>query len=296
MSEMPCTSPSVLRRLAPPFTAIAMALLSGACTGSQDDPAQLISPSFISHETADSAQNASQAIGSPQSGATASPIDTRALLADADRLRRSGDKNGAYALLEQAGALHPADRALLKERGLLAVDLGHIAQGKDLLARAIGAGAPDWRLHSALGAALAASGEQQAAQEQFAKALELAPDHPAVLNNLALSYALDGKREEAERLLRHASDHGSSATARAQAKQNLVLILGLSGRIDEARRVSEATLPAPQAKANMAYLRSLADGAKIAPQAEVATPVRSAEATGVGMPAPTYRLGGARKE
>ena len=296
MSEMPCTSPSVLRRLTPPLTAVALALLSGACTGSQDDPGQLVSLSLISHETADSAQSASQA-GGPQARAMASSDDTSALLAEAGRLRRSGDKNGAYALLDQAGALHPADQALMKERGLLAIELGHIAQGKDLLTRAIGGGARDWRLHSALGAALAASGEQQEAQAQFAKALELAPDHPAVLNNLALSYALDGKREEAERLLRRASDRGPSATARAQAKQNLALILGLSGRMDEAQRVSEATLSAPQAKANMAYLRSLADEAGIARQAAVvATPLRSAEATGVGVPAPTYRLGGAREE
>jgi Flp pilus assembly protein TadD len=290
MSDMSCTSPSVLRRLAPPFTAVALAILGGACSSSQGDPAQQLSPSLTSREPGDSTHNLPEAIGRSQTEALAAQDDQRALLAEVSRLRRSGDKNGAYALLEQAGPLHPANRALIKERGLLAVELGHIAKGKDLLTTAIAAGAPDWRLHSALGAALAASGEQQEAQTQFAKALELAPDHPAVLNNLALSYALDGKRDEAERLLRRVSTHGPSAAARAQGQQNLALILGLSGRVDEAQRVSEATLSAPQAKANMAYLRSLAGGTK---QAEVATPLRSAEAIGAGLPAPTYRLGGA---
>jgi len=291
MSDMPCTSPSVPRRLALSFTAVALALLSGACNRSQEDPAQLISPSLTSRETGGAAYNASATIGRPQPRAT----DPVGLVAEVRRLRRSGNKNGAYALLEQAGALHPADRDLMKEHGLLAVELGHIAHGKDLLTKAIGAGAPDWRLHSALGAALAASGEQQEAQAQFAKALELAPEHPAVLNNLALSYALDGRSEEAERLLRRASDRVPPANARAQAKQNLALILGLSGRTDEAQRVSEVSLPAPQAKANMAYLQSLADEAKVAPRAEAVAPLRSAEAIGASVPAPTYWLRGARE-
>jgi Flp pilus assembly protein TadD len=294
MTQMPCNERSVLRRLTPPLTAVSMALLSGACTGHHEVPAQLDSPSVTSPETADSAHNAAHAIAKAQTGATAyraSHDDPRTLLAEARRLRRDGNKKGAYALLEQAADLHPWDRTLTKERGLLAVELGHIAKGKDLLNKAMGAGAPDWRLHSALGAALAASGEQQEAQAQFAKALELAPEHPAVLNNLALSYALDGKHEEAERLLRRASERGPSV---GQAKQNLALILGLSGRTDAARRLSEATLPAPQSRANMAYLQKLPETDKVSPTAE-ATRVRSAHATDAGLPAPTYRLGGPRE-
>jgi Flp pilus assembly protein TadD len=297
MTQLPCNERSVLRRLTSPLTAVSMALLSGACTGPHEVPAQLDSPSVTSPETADSAHNAAHAIANAQTGATAYRVshdDPRTLLAEARRLRRDGNKKGAYALLEQAADLHPGERTLMKERGLLAVELGHIAKGKDLLNKAMGAGAPDWRLHSALGAALAASGEQQEAQAQFAKALELAPEHPAVLNNLALSYALDGKHEEAERLLRRASEWGPSAIAKGQAKQNLALILGLSGRTDEARRLSEATLPAPQSRANMAYLQKIPETDKVSPTAE-ATRVRSAHATDAGPPAPTYRLGGPRE-
>ena len=295
MSHMPCTPRSVVRRLAPPLTAASLALLSGACTGVSQEPASLESRLVASPETAASTYNGSRR-ATAEARATAfhaSPDDPRALLAEARRLRQDGNKKGAYALLEQAGEHHPGDRALTKERALLAVELGHIAKGKDLLNKAIGGDAPDWRLHSALGAALAASGEQQEAQAQFAKALELAPEHPAVLNNLALSYALDGKNEEAERLLRRASEQGPSATAKGQAKQNLALILGLSGRTDEARHVSEAILPVPQAKANMAYLEKHPAPAD-APTAKAA-PVRSAHAADSGRPAPIYRLGGPRE-
>jgi Flp pilus assembly protein TadD len=287
MSHMPCTPRSVLWRLAPPLTAASLALLSGACTGVSQEPAWLDSQLVASPETAETTRNASAKAG--PTAFHAAPDDPRALLAEARRLRRDGNKMGAYALLEQASGHHPGERALKKERALLAVELGHLAEGKDLLTKAIDENAPDWRLHSALGAALAASGEQQEAQAQFAKALELAPEHPAVLNNLALSYALDGKHDEAERLLHRASEQGPSATAKGQAKQNLALILGLSGRTDEARHVSEAILPAPQAKANMAYLE------KHPETAAAAAPVRSAHAADSSMPAPIYRLGGPRK-
>jgi Flp pilus assembly protein TadD len=290
MLQMPCT-PRVLRRLAPPLTAAAIALLAGACAGSHQEAARLAGPLMTSREAAD----ASGPPAGTHAGATeakASPAEPAALLDEARGLRRAGDKKGAFALLEQASALHPGDRTLMKERGLLAVELGHVAQGKDLLHKAMDPSAPDWRLYSALGTALAASGQQQEAQAQFAKALELAPDHPAVLNNLALSYALDGKHEQAERLLRRVSDGGAAGTAKAQAEQNLALILGLSGRTAEARRVSEATLPAAQAEANMAYLQKLPAAGKASPAAD-AVPVRSAHAT--GLPAPTYQLGGARE-
>jgi Flp pilus assembly protein TadD len=278
MTHKPCAPRGVLRRLAPPLTAVSVALLAGACA--HQDAGLIETSSVASRERADAGHSAS-----PLS--KVSLDDPAALLAEARKLRKAGDRKGAYTLLEQASALHPGDRGLMTERGLLAVELGDVAKGKELLSAAIGAGAPDWRLHSALGAALSASGQQQEAQAQFAKALELAPDHPAVLNNLALSYALDGKQEEAERLLRRVAEQGPPAGA-AQAKQNLALILGLSGRTDEAKSVTETAVPGPQAKANMDYLEKLAETAQAAPAADAA-PVRAAHAG--GLPAPTYRLG-----
>ena len=123
----------------------------------------------------------------------ANPADAAAALAYARGLRASGAKREALAVLDKAAAGKAADRRLQLERGLLALELGQTAKAEKLLRQAHDANAPDWRLHSALGAALASGGRQQEAQAQFAKALALAPDHPTVLNNLALSYALDGK-------------------------------------------------------------------------------------------------------
>jgi Flp pilus assembly protein TadD len=180
-------------------------------------------------------------------------------IAKARQLRTNGDLKGAMDTLTTAAEASPTDTGLMRERGLLALEMGQIDEAKGLLKKADSSSAPDWRIKSALGSAYAASGDQPAAQKEFAAALTLAPDHPSILNNLALSYALDGKHEQAEKLLRRAATSKGAAT---KARQNLALLLGLSGNIDEARHVSEAALPAEQANANISYLERLKSGAK----------------------------------
>ena len=88
--------------------------------------------------------------------------------------------------------------------------------------------------------------------------MALAPDHPSVLSNLALSLALDGKAEEAETLLRKAR---LSREAAPKVAQNLALVLGLRDRFDEAK--SAGALPEGKGTANVAYLQALR-GAKTA--------------------------------
>jgi Flp pilus assembly protein TadD len=200
-------------------------------------------------------------------------------------LRAKGEKQRALTLLEQATAADPGHKALAAELGLLALDLGHVQKAEAVLRKAIDPKAPDWRLHSGLGAAISAQGRQAEAQVEFGKALALAPDHPSVLNNLALSYALQGKHEEAERLLRRLSQGSGN---HPQTRQNLALLLGLKGKIEEARKVSAMALPPEQARANVSYLQSLKAGkesatvsrAEPAPQASVASADAMAQSAG----------------
>lgn len=189
-------------------------------------------------------------------------------LAEARALRLSGDKPGAFAILEKAAESSPRDTAVLKERALLALELGHIAKAEQQLKSLIDPKAPDWRILSGYGAALASSGKHQQAQMQFAKALELAPDHPAILNNLALSYALDGKSDDAEKLLARAAQTGQRTAPGAQARQNLALIVGLKGRTDEAVKISSAVLPPAQARANADFLAKTASADPVSDRSE----------------------------
>ena len=182
--------------------------------------------------------------------------DTGKSLAEARKLREANKKAKALAVLDAASQVDPDNKVLLRERGLIAADLGRIGEAKDLLRSAIEPANPDWRTHSALGSVLAAEGKHTEAQGEFARALELAPDHPSVLNNLALSYALDGKPDRAEALLRQAAERSGNG----KTKQNLALLLGLRGHTDESRQVASSVLPHETAVANASYLSDLQSG------------------------------------
>lgn len=206
----------------------------------------------------------------------AKPADADAALAYARALRAHDRKGEALAALDAAGAANPKDTRIAAERGLLALDLGQPARAEKLLRQAMDAKNPDWRIVSALGTALATTGRQKEAQAQYSKALALAPDQPSVLNNLALSYALDGKIAEAEQLMRKASRTGKGGPM----PQNLALVLGIAGKYDEAQRIAEAAAPAT-AQANMAYLKTLSAKAG-----------DGAPGPSASLPQPVYRLGG----
>ena len=113
---------------------------------------------------------------------------------------------------------------------------------------------PDWRLTSAEGAIQDQLGNTQEARRLYAAALDLAPDEPTVLNNLAMSHVLTNELPRAEEILRRA-DAGARKDPRV--RQNLALVVGLQGRFDEARRLATEALPRDQADANVAYLKAM---------------------------------------
>jgi Flp pilus assembly protein TadD len=275
---------SSVRLLALP-AAIGMAALIGACTDttqsfSLDGPSQPLRSERTAGKGADLEPLAAAHKANPGNAAEA--------IAYAKALRTAGAKTDAMVVLETAAGAKPNDRQLTLERGLLALDLGDTASAETLLRAAHDPKAPDWRLHSALGAALASRGKQPEAQAQFAKALALSPDHPSILNNLALSYALDGKAAEAEKLLRKAAA-AKDATDGSRTQQNLALVLGLGGKFAEARTVAEAALPAAKASQNVTYLQKLAEARATAGANPASVP--GAKEAAADLPQPVYRLG-----
>jgi Flp pilus assembly protein TadD len=272
----------------------AVALL-GACAGPSDAPStEPLAPAEQVSATAPKIAGQPGDLAVAAAAHQANPADPSAALAHARALRANNAKPEALAVLDKAAAAKPGDRRLQLERGLLALELGDAAKAEKLLRQAHDPKTPDWRLHSALGAALASRGKQQDAQVEFAKALALAPDHPSVLNNLALSYALDGKAEEGERLLRKAA---RSAGRTPPVQENLALVLGLRGRYEEARSAGQAALPRAKADENVAYLRELGQARTAASAAgdragsTARDPARKASAS---LPQPIYQLGGPR--
>jgi Flp pilus assembly protein TadD len=191
-------------------------------------------------------------------------------IAQARKLRLAGQRLAALRLLDQAAARHPKNSDLMEQRGLLALEIGQLPKAEKLLNLAVKHNDRDWRLKSALGAAMAAQGQHKGAIKHLRAALRLSPGNPAILNNLALSYATAGNLKDAERILRRVVAKKARGGQLRRANQNLALVLGLRGKHAEARRVASSTLPAATASENVAYLRRLSSNVRVsrAPQAD----------------------------
>jgi Flp pilus assembly protein TadD len=193
------------------------------------------------------------------------PTDPNVALAYAGALTHLGERAQAASVLEQASMHHPENRAVLGAYGRALADVGKYAQALDVLSHAHSPDQPDWRILSAQGAVLDQMGRHEDAQRYYSSALKIAPDEPAVLSNLGLSYALSKDLPKAEATLRRAV---AWPGADPRVRQNLALVVGLQGRFAEAESIARADLPPDEAAANVAYLKQMMtdhnDWAKIA--------------------------------
>lgn len=112
-------------------------------------------------------------------------------------------------------------------------------------------------VHSLIGVAYDQLGRPDLAEGPYQQALRLAPNDPAILTNYGLSRALAGDLPGAEALLRRAA---ADPAAPPQARQNLALVVGLQGRIEESERIAVLDLPPAVAAENAAYLRAMLNG------------------------------------
>ena len=216
----------------------------GLATGSTSTaPAAANAPSFI--KTRELAQSWA-----------AHPGDQTIGLAYADNLARLGQQGPAMAVLKAVSVAHPEDAVVQAKIGKLLLQTSRPGEAATVLERAVASGHADWKIYSALGSAYDQQGQYDLARTQYNKALALQPGALSVENNLGMSYALQGKLPDAEKILRAALAQPGSA-AMPQIRQNLALVLGLSGRLDEARQIAAADLPPDQVEANMQYLQQM---------------------------------------
>jgi len=177
-------------------------------------------------------------------------------LAYAGQLKKLGQNGQQLQVLATLYQYHPSDRTLLAIYGRELMQAGQPDRAQPILAKAIAAGASDWKIYSAMGSALDQQAKFGEARDYYQRALKIAPGNAAVMNNLGMSYALEGDLRQAEKTLREASEM-SAGKSEPRLRQNLALVVGLQGRFDEARQIASADLPPEQVEANMAYLQKM---------------------------------------
>jgi Flp pilus assembly protein TadD len=160
----------------------------------------------------------------------------------------------AEAVMQQAAIKLPKDQQVLGEYGKALADAGDLVQAKDVLSRSYTPDQPNWDFMSAQGSVADRLDDHVAAQQYYNDALKIAPDEPAVLSNLGLSYALSKELGPAEATLRRAAD---LPRADSRVRQNLALVLALEGKFDEAEQVSARDMSPEDAKNNVRAIRDM---------------------------------------
>jgi Flp pilus assembly protein TadD len=187
----------------------------------------------------------------PASQTSASPA---AKLSEALTHEQNGDRRRAFAAISVALAAEPANPDIVVVYSRLAVANGRPDEAEKAIGAAEAGGIGDWRILSAKGVVLAEKGDLAGAKSALQKGLELAPEQPALLNNLAFVYTLEGEPKMAEDLLRRAS---TAPGAKPRTRQNLALVLGLQGKFEESKTIAAAETSPEIAEANIAYLKGL---------------------------------------
>jgi len=185
------------------------------------------------------------------------PRDVQAGVRFAAALRALGRNDEAASTAEQVLIVDPGNRDALLESARAHLAAGQGFYAIDPLNKLHAAEPKDWRYVSLMGVAYEQVSRTSDAEAAWRQALQLSPDNPAILSNLAMHYAARGQSSEAEQLLRQAA---AQPNASVQVRQNLALILGLEGKLAEAEQLERQDLPPELAEANMAYLRAAASG------------------------------------
>lgn len=185
------------------------------------------------------------------------PTDAEAGVRLSAALRAMGKPEEAAHAASAALAVNPSHLEALLELARAHIARGQAFHAIEPLRRAQAQALRDWRPVSLLGVAYEHTERTPEARSTWEQALKLSPENPAVLANLALSWAGAGDLPRAEGLLRRAA---ARPDANLKIRQNLVLVLGLQGKFAEAERMLREDLPPEMVAANLAWLKGAAAG------------------------------------
>lgn len=152
------------------------------------------------------------------------PMETYTRMADG--FRKLGRAEEAAIALHAAALQNPSDTKITSKLAYALIDAGKYKEAVGFFDQ-LNAMEPQQHMHlSGKGIAFDYAGNHAAAQEIYEMALALAPDSPAVRNNLALSLMLCRRYDDAISILKPlaAGDH-----ANLTIRQNLALAYSLKG-------------------------------------------------------------------
>lgn len=187
------------------------------------------------------------------SQAEADGRDLEAGVALSQALRAMGRHAEAVEAVGRALIAHPDAPNALLEMARAQIERGQGFYAIEPARRAAALNPLDWRPQSLLGVAYEQAKRDDEALSAHQHAVALAPSEAAPRANLAMHLAGKGDLAGAEALLRVAV---AQPSATLQIRQNLALVVGLQGRLDEAEKLARQDLPPETVDNNLAWLRA----------------------------------------
>lgn len=230
---------------------LALVLAACAANSQRDD---------LSVVLKEAAQNAEQtydyeiAIGHYATLYEREPDNTDALLGLARNLRYASAQKDAIKVLTRGIKTHGELPELVLELGKAQFSDSRIIEALATIEKARELASGSWDPHSALAILYDRLGRFGDAQVAYRRALELSPDNAAVLNNLALSLAQQGRLDYAIKILEKVQ---KSDNPSFQARQNLVLLYALKGDFKRAARLAKQDLPRKLSDENLALYKRI---------------------------------------
>ncbi len=236
------------------YLAMVLSLASAtALAGCQKTSASLDSASMSTASTGPVSYEATATLGAKWEK---NPADANTGMAYASALESIGQTQKALDVYAKLAAGNPGNSKLAGLYGKKLITAGMSREAVPILERAAADPGADWRIRSALGTAYDQQGLYARARDEYQTILSADPANLAVLNNMGMSFALEGNLKQAESTLRKA-DALPRSKSEPRIRQNLALVVGLQGRFDEASTLASQDLPEEQVKANMAYLQKM---------------------------------------
>ncbi|WP_158261288.1 MULTISPECIES: tetratricopeptide repeat protein [Pirellulaceae] len=185
--------------------------------------------------------------------ATKTPVSpkVKACLVTAQTLHQEGHYREAALLLERARAEAPNAHDYSRQLAVLYDELGVSDKAENEFAIALDKTPNDANLHNDFGFFFLERGDNTRAEQQFRKALEIAPQHQLAQSNLARTLFKQNRLEEA-----YATYENALGTANAH--HNMGVLFSQAGRDHEARMAFQEAIKAdPKLDVSREFLASL---------------------------------------
>jgi Flp pilus assembly protein TadD len=180
-------------------------------------------------------------------------------------LRRIGKLDDAETMYDEVLKKHPKNIDAKEGKALVMLGLGEYEAAGEALTKVYEKDKTRWRSINGLAILLVQRNMPKDAIAYFKEALKQSKNSVAVMNNLGLTYAIDGDYGNARRTFERAiARTDAKSPMRRNLELNLALVMGINGDMEMAEKLLTDNLPPAAVSNNLGLYAYLANDEKLA--------------------------------